>query len=107
MPPTWNLPVRQRLNALIERWMRNPGNMETLEEVEDVIALARVHPFELNLWKSQNAYYELSQAIAGNGAGIVNEAWLGHFRGLGQWLACRAASIARHRGLRMDEDPAA
>jgi hypothetical protein len=70
----------------MDRWMRNPGNLETLEEVENVIALSRVHPFELNLWKSQNAYYELSQAVAGNGAGIVNEAWLSHFRGLGQWL---------------------
>jgi len=98
--------VRQRLNALIERWMRNPGNMETLEEVENVIALARVHPFELNLWKSQNAYYELSQAVAGNGAGIVNEAWLSHFRGLGQWLGVALPQLPAPRP-RMDQDPAA
>jgi hypothetical protein len=98
--------VRQRLNALIERWMRNPGNMETLEEVENVIALARVHPFELNLWKSQNAYYELSQAVAGSGAGIVNEAWLNHFRGLGQWLGVALPQLPAPRP-RMDQDPAA
>jgi len=78
--------LRQRLNALVDRWMRNPGNLETLKEVENVVALSRVQPFELNLWKSQNAYYELSQAISGNGHGIVNDAWLSHFRGLGQWL---------------------
>jgi alpha-amylase/alpha-mannosidase (GH57 family) len=80
--------LRQRLNALVDRWMRNPGNLETLEEVENVVALSRVQPFDLNLWKSQNAYYELSQAVAGNGHthGIVNDAWLGHFRELGQWL---------------------
>jgi len=78
--------LRQRLNALVDRWMRNPGNLQTLEDVENVVAVSRLRPFELNLWKSQNAYYELSQAIAGNGHGIVNESWLGHFRSLGQWL---------------------
>ena len=78
--------LRLRLNALVDRWMRNPGNLQSLEEVENVVAVSRLRPFELNLWKSQNAYYELSQAIAGNGHGIVNESWLGHFRSLGQWL---------------------
>jgi alpha-amylase/alpha-mannosidase (GH57 family) len=78
--------LRQRLNGLVDRWMRNPGDLGTLSEVEDVIALSRIQPFELNLWKSQNAYYELSRAIAGNGHGIVNEPWLSHFRGLAQWL---------------------
>ncbi len=78
--------LRQRLNALVEHWMRNPGNVETLKEVESVVALSRVQPFQPNFWKSQNAYYELSQAVSGNGHGIVNEAWLSHFRGLGQWL---------------------
>jgi len=78
--------LRQRLNALVDRWMRSPDNLETLQEVENVVALSRVQPFELNLWKSQNAYYELSQAVAGNGHGIVNDAWFGHFRELGQRL---------------------
>jgi len=78
--------LRQRLNGLVDRWMRNPGSLETLQEIEDAVALSRVQPFGLNLWKSQNAYYELSQAISGNGHGIANDAWLNHFRGLGQWL---------------------
>jgi hypothetical protein len=98
--------LRQRLNVLMDRWMRNPGNLETLEEVENVIALSRVHPFELNLWKSQNAYYELSQAVAGNGAGIVNEAWLSHFRGLGQWLGVALPQLPAPRP-GMEEGPAA
>jgi len=78
--------LRQRLNALVDRWMRDPCDLETLQEMEKVIALSRVQPFELNLWKSQNAYYELSQAVSNNGHGIVNDAWLDHFRGLGKWL---------------------
>jgi len=78
--------LRRRLNALVDRWMRNPGNLQVLEDVESAVGVSRLHPFELNLWKSQNAYYELSQAVAGNGYGIVNESWLHHFRSLGQWL---------------------
>lgn len=86
--------LRQRLNALVDRWMRSPADLDALSEVEDVIALSRVQPFELNLWKSQNAYYELSQAVSGNGHGIVNEAWLSHFRDLAQWLGIALPQLA-------------
>ena len=84
--------------------MRNPGDRETLEEVENVIALSRVRPFELNLWKSQNTYYELSQAVAGSGAGTVNEAWISHFRRLGQWLGVAQPQLPAQR---RENDPAA
>jgi len=77
--------LRHRLNVLVDLWMQNPGNPQILEEVESVVALSRAQPFDLNLWKSQNAYYELSQAIAGNGHGASAD-WLDHFRRLGQWL---------------------
>jgi len=98
--------LRYRLNALVDHWMQNPGDRQILEEVEDVVALSRVEPFDLNLWKSQNAYYELSQAVSGNGHGIVNEAWLSHFRGLGQWLGVTLPQLPAPRP-RKDEDSAA
>ena len=98
--------LRQRLNALVDRWMRSPGNMQMLEEVENVVSLSRVQPFELNLWKSQNAYYELSQAISGNGRAGVNEAWLSHFRGLGQWLGVALPQLPAPPGC-VNQDPAA
>jgi len=98
--------LRQRLNTLMDRWMRNPGSLETLEDVEHLIALSRTHPFELNLWKSQNAYYELSQAVAGNGAGAVNPAWLSHFRGLGQWLGLALPQLQAPSPF-VKDDPAA
>jgi alpha-amylase/alpha-mannosidase (GH57 family) len=88
--------LRHRLNALVDRWMQNPGNPRLLEEVENVVALSRMQPFDLNLWKSQNAYYELSQAIAGNGRTIAHEEWLNHFRRLGQWLGIALPQLAAH-----------
>jgi len=98
--------LRQRLNALVENWMRNPGSLGALEQVEDVIALSRVQPFELNLWKSQNAYYELSQAVSGNGKEIANEVWLSHFRELGQWLGVAQPQLPLPR-MAMHEESAA
>jgi alpha-amylase/alpha-mannosidase (GH57 family) len=98
--------LRQRLNTLVDCWMRNPGNLGTLEQVEDVIALSRVQPFELNVWKSQNAYYELSQAVSGHGQEFANEVWLSHFRELGQWLGVAQPQLTLPRMV-MREDPAA
>jgi len=99
--------LRERLNVLVDRWMRDPGNLEALKELENVVALSRVQPFELNLWKSQNAYYELSQAVSGNGHRIVNEDWLSHFRGLGQWLGVVALPQPPPPLPQLDQDPAA
>jgi hypothetical protein len=98
--------LRFRLNTLVDRWMQNPGDRQILEEVEDVVSLSRVEPFDVNLWKSQNAYYELSQAVSGNGHGIVTDAWLSHFRGLGQWLGVALPQLPAPRP-RRDEDSAA
>jgi hypothetical protein len=98
--------LRRRLNALVDCWMRSPSNMRALEDVENVIALSRLQPFELNLWKSQNAYYELSQAMHGNGQAGVDEVWLSHFRGLGQWLGIAMPQLPSSVG-QMSRDPAA
>lgn len=98
--------LRRRLNALVDCWMRSPSNMQALEDVENVIALSRLQPFELNLWKSQNAYYELSQAMHGNGQAGVDEVWLSHFRGLGQWLGIAMPQLPSSVG-QMSRDPAA
>jgi alpha-amylase/alpha-mannosidase (GH57 family) len=88
--------LRQRLNTLVDRWMQNPGNPQILEEVENLVALSRLQPFDLNLWKSQNAYYELSQAIAGNGRGTAHEDWLEQFCRLGQWLGIALPQLVGH-----------
>ena len=98
--------LRQRLNTLVDRWMGNPGDLGALKQVEEAVALSRVQPFELNLWKSQNAYYELSQAVSGNGRGALNEAWLSHFRGLGQWLGVALPQLPAESP-QSQQDPAA
>ena len=77
--------LRQRLNTMIDQWSQRPGNLEILESAEALASLSRVPPFEVNLWKSQNVYYELLQAVSRVPL-HASRAWLEHFRGLGEWL---------------------
>ncbi|MCL4177745.1 MAG: DUF3536 domain-containing protein [Verrucomicrobia bacterium] len=41
----------------------NPDDLALLARAADVAALARDLPFELNLWKSQNAYFEMLRQL--------------------------------------------
>jgi len=78
--------LRQRLNTEVEQWARKPGDPEGLEMVEALVSLTRVPPLEVDLWKSQNAYYQLVEALSGANQTRMSDAWLDHFRGLGEWL---------------------
>ena len=83
---TLELAMRDRMNHLMERWTRNPDDVDTLEEIERLLAFSRVYPFDLNLWKTQNTYYEFSQVLRGDCEASVNHEWLRHFQRIGQWL---------------------
>ena len=54
--------------------------------VESLVSLTRVPPLEVDLWKSQNVYYQLVEALSGANQTRMTGAWLDHFRGLGKWL---------------------
>ena len=78
--------LRQRLNAEVEQWARKPGDTEALEMVEALVSLSRVPPLEVDLWKPQNVYYQLVEALSGANQTRMSGAWFDHFRGLGKWL---------------------
>jgi hypothetical protein len=79
--------LRERLNALVDQWSLKPTDRDLLEMVAAVVSLARVLPFEVDLWKVQNVYYRLLQGISAEA--ITREtsgAWLEHFLHLGERL---------------------
>jgi hypothetical protein len=78
--------LRQRLNAEVEQWARNPGDPEGLEMVEALVSLSRVPPLEVDLWKSQNVYYQLVEALSAANQTRMSGACLDRFCGLGKWL---------------------
>ncbi len=51
--------LRRHLEAMAERLREDPSDMQVLESLDEIMALVRSLPFEVNLWKVQNVYYQL------------------------------------------------
>ena len=81
-----NPALAQRLEALLRRWQRKPADLATLQSLEAAVLLARVPPFHVDLWETQNRYCELSRAMQSSGRCPADRAWLSHFRKLGDVL---------------------
>ena len=41
----------------------NPSDLKLLSELDDIMNLVRMLPFEVNLWKAQNVYYALLRTL--------------------------------------------
>jgi alpha-amylase/alpha-mannosidase (GH57 family) len=50
-------------DRLSERLLKTPDDVELLRRLIDAANLARELPFETNLWKPQNIYYDISRTI--------------------------------------------
>ena len=50
-------------DRLSERLLKTPDDVELLRRLIDAAKLARELPFETNLWKPQNIYFDISQTI--------------------------------------------
>jgi hypothetical protein len=97
--------LRQRLNAEVERWARKPGDPEALEMVEALVSLSRVPPLEVDLWKSQNVYYQMVESLSGDSQTRVSSAWLDRFRGLGEWLGVTVPQGSPELPYRAQDEP--
>jgi alpha-amylase/alpha-mannosidase (GH57 family) len=78
--------LRERLNDWMERWSKDPLKLEHLVLLDDLAFLMRQPPFEADLWKAQNTFYELLAAVTSLGPAEVSPEWLSHFRALGTSL---------------------
>ncbi|HVN18860.1 MAG TPA: DUF3536 domain-containing protein [Dongiaceae bacterium] len=103
---TLELAMRDRMNRLMECWTRNPEDAEALEEIETLLALSRVYPFDLNLWRTQNTYYEFSQLLTQDREKNIDADWLRHFDRIGQWLGVALPQLRESAG-QADQLPAA
>jgi hypothetical protein len=55
--------LKQTIERLAERFRTEPAQLSFLESLEGVAGLVHTLPFEVDLWKAQNAYYGLLQAV--------------------------------------------
>ncbi|AKX94621.1 glycoside hydrolase [Moorella thermoacetica] len=87
--------LEQTLKQMAEKLLGQPDDQVFIGRLDAVISLVRSLPFEVNLWKVQNAYYRLLQTVypgyrekARQGDGEAR-AWLDLFNSLGDKLQVR------------------
>jgi Domain of unknown function (DUF3536) len=87
--------VEQIIGRLTDHLRAQPLDLIRLQRIETAVDLAGLLPFEVNVWKTQNTYYELLQTTAPAlrvAAAAGDEAagqWLAHLSALGERLGVR------------------
>jgi alpha-amylase/alpha-mannosidase (GH57 family) len=86
---------RKNLERMAEQFRSNPSDLLLLKNLETAVNLVSALPFQVNLWKTQNDYYETVRGIytefkekAKQGDKEARE-WLEYFRKLGDKLYVR------------------
>jgi alpha-amylase/alpha-mannosidase (GH57 family) len=85
--------LQDTLVKIAARLQRAPGDMLLLDRTVDAVTLAQGMPFDVDLWKVQNIYYDIAekafrgiQARASSGDGSARR-WVEQFRHLGALLS--------------------
>jgi alpha-amylase/alpha-mannosidase (GH57 family) len=85
--------LRKTLERLAQVFRDHVSDLHFLRHLDDGLALALELPFEVNLWKVQNIYYEQLQTIYPHWCQLASQgqpeaqAWVDHFASLGEKLA--------------------
>ena len=61
--PTLQFTLRKTLQRVARDFRKKPENRERLKALEDAVELVRSLPFEVDMWKVQNLYYEVMQGV--------------------------------------------
>ncbi|MEC4675753.1 MAG: DUF3536 domain-containing protein [Nitrospirota bacterium] len=55
--------IRQRLEAAMDKFYRDPEDLLPLLEVQNIIVLSQSLPIEINFWQLQNIYFRMARMI--------------------------------------------
>lgn len=93
--PSLSYTLKKNIERLVDRFLTQPDSIEILRRLEAVATLVRQLPFDVDLWKMQNAYYRMRQlmvpdfdSLAQQGDASARE-WLDGFGRLGVRLSMR------------------
>jgi hypothetical protein len=87
--------LRMKLEGMAERFHADRSSLESLARLETAVGVARSLPLDVNLWKIQNACYDLLQTAYPEfqqkaAQGDKNaETWITHFRSLAEKVSLR------------------
>ncbi len=91
--------VRRKIEALMDQFRRDPGDLSLLEEIRKRLELMKILPIEFNYWQLQNIYFRLSQTVYRDmllkaKTGEENAVkWMNIFTYVGELLFFNVASI--------------
>jgi alpha-amylase/alpha-mannosidase (GH57 family) len=87
--------LRGSLERMVDRLIASPTDLETLKKLDEAVGMLPSLPFQVNLWKVQNVFYDLLQTVypglrekADQGDGKARK-WVRHFSTLGKRLSIR------------------
>jgi alpha-amylase/alpha-mannosidase (GH57 family) len=86
---------RKNLERMAELFRSNPLDLLLLKNFETAVNLVSTLPFQVNLWKIQNAYYEILQGVYVEFKGKAKQGdqeakeWIEYFKNLGEKLYVR------------------
>jgi hypothetical protein len=93
-----NYTLRKRTDAQMKEFAASPTDLGRLQKVEAMVRFIRSLPFEVDLWKVQNLYWDLLQAVYPKmQSSLEPEAveWSRHFAALGDALRVRLDQASR------------
>ncbi len=83
---------RKRIERMLEGLRNKPSDLLLVKRIEAALELSGSLPFQVNLWKAQNIFYEILRRVYGVLRQKADEGdkktleWLQHFRSLGARL---------------------
>jgi hypothetical protein len=87
--------LRKTLEGMVERIIASPTELGLLKKLNEAVGMLHSLPFQVNLWKVQNTFYDLLQTVypelrekADRGNEKARK-WVGQFRALGEKLSVR------------------
>lgn len=84
--------LNHSIESMFEAFQTDSADLGRLQRLEEVVDMARSLPFEVNLWKVQNRYYQMLQQVRPEFLARSDEEarrWLVHFDSLGEKLGIR------------------
>jgi hypothetical protein len=91
--------LQQTLQQIMGRLAADPTDLTVLKKLQATAALVRTLPFEVDLWRAQNVYYELLRGVYPEFLDKADQgdeeahAWVERFIPLGEGLRVRVPSV--------------
>jgi hypothetical protein len=76
----------RRVESLMNGWKQSPLDLKALAQLQPLVELMRVAPFEADMWTAQNSFYEVMTSVASRTPSDCSPEWIKQFRRLGESL---------------------